>query len=47
MTKLETPFFRKSDKTTLTGKKMEIIGAFSLFNPKQYMVVPISIKVLD
>jgi predicted lipoprotein len=35
------------DKTTLTGKKMEIIGAFSLFNPKQYMVVPISIKVLD
>jgi hypothetical protein len=26
---------------------MTIIGAFSLFNPKQYMVVPISIKVLN
>ena len=35
------------DKTTLTGKQMTIIGAFSLFNPKQYMVVPISIKVLN
>lgn len=34
------------DKTTLTGKQMEVIGAFSLFNPKQYIVIPISIKVL-
>lgn len=35
------------DKTTLTGKQMTIVGAFSLFNPKQYMVVPISIKVIQ
>jgi predicted lipoprotein len=35
------------DKTTLTGKQIEITGAFSLFNPKQYMIVPISIKVLE
>jgi predicted lipoprotein len=35
------------DKTTLTGKQMDIVGAFSLFNPKQYMIVPISIKVIQ
>jgi predicted lipoprotein len=35
------------DKTTLTGKRMDIIGAFSLFNPKQYIVIPISVKVIE
>lgn len=34
------------DKTTLTGKTMDIIGVFSLFNTKQYMIVPVSLKVL-
>ena len=29
------------DKTTLTGKTMDIIGVFSLFNTKQYMIVPV------
>ena len=35
------------DKTTLTGKQLDIIGAFSLFNPKQYIVIPISLKVVQ
>jgi len=35
------------DKTTLTGKTMNIIGAFSLANTNQYSVVPVSIEVLD
>lgn len=35
------------DKTTLTGKQLDIIGAFSLFNPKQYIVIPISLKVIE
>jgi predicted lipoprotein len=35
------------DKTTLTGKQMDIIGAFSLFNPKQYIVIPMSLKVIE
>lgn len=34
------------DKSTLTGKTMDIIGVFSLFNTKQYMIVPVSLKVL-
>ena len=33
------------DKTKLTGKTINVVGAFSLFNPKQYMIVPISIEV--
>lgn len=37
----------KIDKTTLTGKTITVIGAFSLFNPKQYMVVPISLEVAE
>ena len=35
------------DKTTLTGKTMNIVGAFSLANTNQYSVVPVSIEVLD
>lgn len=35
------------DKTTLTGKTMNIIGAFSLANTKQYAIVPVSLEVLD
>ena len=37
----------KIDKTTLTGKTLTITGAFSLFNPKQYMIVPIAIEVAN
>ena len=37
----------KVDKTTLTGKTLNITGAFSLFNPKQYMIVPIAIEVAN
>lgn len=35
------------DKTTLTGKTLNIIGAFSLFNPSQFMIVPISLEVVN
>lgn len=35
----------KIDKTQLTGKKLTIIGAFSLFNPKIFSIVPVSIEV--
>lgn len=34
------------DKTTLTGKQLDVVGAFSLFNPKQYIIIPISLKVI-
>ena len=37
----------KIDKTALTGKTLTITGAFSLFNPKQYMIVPIAIEVAE
>lgn len=37
----------KIDKTTLTGKTLNITGAFSLFNPKQYSIVPIAIEVAN
>lgn len=37
----------KVDKTTLTGKTLNITGAFSLFNPKQYMIVPIALEVAN
>lgn len=37
----------KIDKTTLTGKRLTITGAFSLFNPKQYSIVPVAIEVAD
>jgi len=35
------------DKTTLTGKTLNIIGAFSLFNTSQYMIVPILLEVVN
>jgi predicted lipoprotein len=35
----------KIDKTTLTGKQITVIGAFSLSNPEIFSVVPISIEV--
>lgn len=35
------------DKTTLTGKTLNIVGAFSLFNPAQFMIVPISLEVVN
>jgi predicted lipoprotein len=35
------------DKTTLTGKTLNIVGAFSLFNPNQYAIVTISIEVIN
>jgi predicted lipoprotein len=33
------------DKTTLSGKTINVVGAFSLFNPNQFAIVPISIEV--
>lgn len=30
----------------LKGKTLNVIGAFSLFNPKQYMIVPVVIEVV-
>ncbi len=34
-------------KEELTGKTLNITGAFSLFNPKQYMIVPVAIEVAN
>jgi predicted lipoprotein len=35
------------DKKTLTGKTLNIVGAFSLFNPAQYMIVPVALEVVE
>jgi predicted lipoprotein len=35
------------DKETLTGKTLNIVGAFSLFNPAQYMIVPVALEVVE
>ncbi|MFM1984201.1 MAG: hypothetical protein RL723_636 [Actinomycetota bacterium] len=35
------------EKENLTGKTLNITGAFSLFNPKQYSIVPVAIEVVD
>lgn len=37
----------KIDKKSLTGKKLSITGAFSLFNPKTYMIVPVVLEVAN
>lgn len=34
------------DPAKLKGKKLNVVGAFSLFNPKIHMVVPISLEVV-
>lgn len=43
--KVRSTVLSKVDKKTLTGKKLTITGAFSLFNPKTYMIVPVVLEV--
>ena len=33
------------DTANLTGKTLEVVGAFTLINPKAWRVTPVSVKV--
>ena len=45
--KVRDTVLSKVKKAELTGKTLNITGAFSLFNPKQYMIVPVAIEVAN